>query len=177
MGYSQDPPANLAQDRSVPTNGLVIPFSPRSHGSPRHSPRRLSPATDEPSSLPSPSILSGSDRPSLPTRASTLGSASELDHKSYSYSDPSLPKYSRSEDLNHSSTFTSPSQPFLSTSRPHTPRSSSRDRNQPSSSEHLGTSSRRVSGASGSSHSTSSGPAENRPSTSVTSTSSATLVS
>jgi hypothetical protein len=170
MGYSQDPPAIPSQDRSPSTNGLVITFSPKFHGSPRQSPR---PAADEPSSLPSPSILSGSDRPSLPTRASTLGSASELDHKSYS--DPSLPKYSRSEDLNHSSTFTSPSPPFLSTSRPNTPGSSSRDRNQPSSSEHLGTSSRRLSGASGSSHSTSSGLVENRPS--VTSASSATLVS
>lgn len=175
MGYSQDPPAIPSQDRSPSTNGLVIPFSPKFHGSPRQSPRRLSPAADEPSSLPSPSVLSGSDRPSLPTRASTLGSASELDHKSYS--DPSLPKYSRSEDLNHSSTFTSPFPPFLSTSRPNTPGSSSRDRNHPSSSEHLGTSSRRLSGASGSSHSTSSGLVEIRPPPSVTSASSATLVS
>jgi hypothetical protein len=176
MGYSQDHPAIPSQDRSASTNGLVIPFSPKFHGSPRQSPRRLSPAADEPSSLPSPSILSGSDRPSLPTRASTLGSASELDHKSYS--DPSLPKYSRSEDLNHSSTFVSPSPLFLSTSRPNTPGSSSRDRNQPSSSDHLGTSSRRLSGASGSSHSTSSGlVAENRPPPSVNSASSATLVS
>jgi len=177
MGYSQDPPAIPSQDRSPSTNALVIPFSPKFHGSPHQSPRRLSPAADEPSSLPSPSILSGSDRPSLPTRASTLGSASELDHNSYS--DPSLPKYSRSEDLNHSSTstFTSPSPPFLSTSRPNTPGSSSRDRNQPSSSDHLGTSTRRLSGASGSSHSTSSGFVENRPHPTVTSASSATLVS
>jgi len=175
MGYSQDHPAIPSQERSSPSNGLLIPFSPRSHGSPRQSPRRLSPAADEPSSLPSPSILSGSDRPPLPTRASTLGSASELDYKSYS--DPSLPKYSRSEDLNHSSTFISPSPPFLSASRPTTPGSSSRDRYQPSSSEYLGTSSRRLSGASGSSHSTSSSPAENRPPPSVTSASSATSVS
>jgi hypothetical protein len=174
MGYSQDHPAVPSQDySSSTTNGLRIPFSPRSQSSPHQSPRRLSPAADEPSSLPSPSLLSGSERPSLPTRASTLGAESELDHKTYS--DPSLPKYSRSEDLSHSSTFAAPSPSFLTTSRPNTPGSSSRDRNQPFSSEHL--SSRRLSGASGSSHSNSSGPAESRPPTSVTSASSATLVS
>ena len=173
MGYSQDQPSVPSQDHSsFSTNGLRIPFSPMSHGSPHQSPRRLSPAIDEPSSLPSPSLLSGSERPPLPTRASTLGSESELDPKSHS--DPSLPKYSRSEDLNHSSIFAAPSPSFLTTSRPNTPGSSSRDRNQPSPSEHLG---RRLSGASGSSHSTSSGLAESRPPTSVTSASSGTLVS
>jgi len=171
MGYSQDHPAIPSQDHSSSSNGLSIPFSPKSHGSPLQSPRRLSPVTDEPSSLPSLSILSGPDRPSLPTRASTLGSASELDHKSYS--DSSLPKHSRSEDLNHST----PSPAFLSASRPNTPGSSSHDRTLPSSYEHLGTSSRRLSGASASSHSTSSSPVETRPPASVTSTSSATLVS
>lgn len=173
MGYSQDHPVPSQDHSSFSSNGLRIPFSLMSHGSPHQSPRRLSPAIDEPSSLPSPSLLSGSERPSLPTRASTLGSESELDPKSHS--DPSLPKYSRSEDLNHSSTtFAAPSLSFLTTSRPNTPGSSSRDRNQPSPSEHLG---RRLSGASGSSHSTSSGLAETRPPTSVTSVSSSTLVS
>lgn len=171
MGYSQDHPAIPSPDPSSSSNGLSIPFSPKSHGSPLQSPRRLSPAADEPSSLPSPSVLSGPDRPSLPTRASTLGSASELDHKSYS--DPSLPKHSRSEDLNHSA----PSPAFLSASRPNTPGSSLYGRTQPSSSEHLGISARRLSGASGSSHSTSSSPVESRPPPSVTSASSATLVS
>ena len=168
MGYSQDHPAipsPSSQDHS--SNGLSIPFSPKSHGSPLQSP-----TADEPSSLPSSSFLSGTDRPLLPTRASTLGSTSELDHNSYSAS--SLPKHSRSEDLNHST----PSSTLLSASRPNTPGSSSHDRNQPSStSEHLSTSSRRLSVASGSSHSTSSSPAENRPPPSVNSVSSATLVS
>ena len=172
MGYSQDHSLISSQDRSESTTGLFIPLSPKSHGSPRQSPRRLSPAPDEPSSLPSPSLLSGLERPSLPTRASTLGSANELDHKSYS--DPSLPKHSRSEDLNHSS---APSSVFLSASRPATPGNSSRDRNQPSPSEHLSTLTRRLSGTSASSHSTSSNPAEYRPPPSVTSTSSTTLVS
>lgn len=170
MGYSQDHPAiPSSQDHS--SNGLSIPFSPKSNGSPLQSPQ-LSPTADEPSSLPSSSILSGPDRPALPTRASTLGSTSELNHNSYSAS--SLPVHSRSEDLNHSI----PSSTILSTSRPNTPGSSSHDRNQPSfTSEHLSTSSRRLSAASGSSHSTSSSPAENRPPQSVTSGSSATLVS
>ena len=170
MGYSQDHPAIPSpQDRS--SNGLSIPFSPKSHGSPLTSPRRLSPTADEPSSLPSPSILAGPDRPPLPTRASTLGSTSELDHNPSFAS--SLPKHSRSEDLNHSA----PSSTFVSASRPNTPGSSSHDRNQPSfTSEHLSTSSRRLSAASGSSHSTSSSPAD-RPPQSVTSGSSATLVS
>lgn len=170
MGYSQDHPAiPSSQDHS--SNGLSIPFSPKSHGSPLQSPRR-SPTADEPSSLPSSSILSGPDRPPLPTRASTLGSTSELGHNSYSAS--SLPKHSRSEDLNHST----PSSTLLSTSRPNTPGSSSHDRTQASSTlEHLSTSSRRLSAASGSSHSTSSSPVENRPPPSVTSASSATLVS
>jgi hypothetical protein len=173
MGYSQDHPVPSQDHSSFSTNGLRIPFSPMSHSSPHQSPRRLSPAIDEPSSLPSPSLLNGSERPPLPTRASTLGSESELDPKSYS--DPSLPKHSRSEDLNHSSTaFAAPSPSFLTTSRPNTPGSSSRDRNQPSPSEHLG---RRLSGASGSSHSTSSGLAETRPPTSVTSVSSSGTVS
>ena len=170
MSYSQDHPAIPSLDHSPSPNGLSIPFSPKSHGSPLQSPRRLSPTPDEHSSLPSLSVLSGPDRPSLPTRASTLGSASELDHRS---SDPSLPKHSRSEDLNHSA----PSPAFLSASRPNTPGSSSHDRTQPSSSEHLNTSARRLSGTSASSHSTSSSPAENRPPASVTSASSATLVS
>jgi hypothetical protein len=168
MGYSQDHPAIPSSQ----SNGLSIPVSPKSHGSPLQSPRRLSPTTDEPSSLPSSSILSGPDRPPLPTRASTLGSTSELDHHSYSVS--SLPKHSRSEDLNHST----PSSTLLSASRPNTPGSSSHDRNHPSSTlEHLSTSSRRLSAASGSSHSNSSSPVESRPPPSVTSASSATLVS
>ncbi len=171
MGYSQDRPAIPSSQDHTP-NGLSIPFSPKSPGSPLQSPRRLSPTSDEPSSLPSSSILSGPDRPPLPTRASTLGSTSELDYNSYSAS--SLPKHSRSEDLNHSV----PSSTFLSASRPNTPGSSAHDRNQPSfTSEHLGTSSKRLSAASGSSHSTSSSPVEHRPPPSVTSASSATLVS
>ena len=112
---------------------------------------------------------------SLPTRTSTLGSASELDHRSYS--DPSFPKHSRSEDLNHSV----PSPAFLSASRPNTPSSSSHDRTQLSSPEHLNASARRLSGTSASSHSTYSSPAENRPaspvSEAVTSASNSTLVS
>ncbi len=164
MGYSPS-----SQGDHSP-NGLSIPFSPNSHGSPLQSPR--SPAVDEPSSLPSSSILSGPDRPFLPTRASTLGSTSELDHNSYAAS--SLPKHSFSEDLNHSA----PSTTLLSASRSNTPGSSSHDRYQPSSTpEHLGTSYRRQSAASGSSHSTSSSPVETRPPPSVTSTSSASLVS
>jgi hypothetical protein len=175
MGYSQDHPAIPSQDHPSSTNGLSIPLSLRPHASPRQSPRRLSPAADEPSSLPSPSVLSGLDRPFLPTRASTLGSAHELDNKSSS--DPSLPKYSRSEDLNHTSVLTAPSPSFLSASRPTTPGSSSRDRNPPSSFEYSSTSTRRLSGASVSSQSTSSSPVESRPPLSVTSGSSATLVS
>ena len=171
MSYSQDHPAILSQDHPSSSNGLSISFSQKSHGSPLQSPRRLSPTPDEPSSLPSHSILSGPDRPPLPTRASTLGSASELDHKSHS--DPSLPKHSRSEDLNHSN----PSPAFLSASRPNTPGSSSHDRTHPSSSDYLNTSARRLSGTSASSHSTSSSPADNRPPASITSGSSATLVS
>jgi hypothetical protein len=171
MGYSQDHPA-IPSSRDHSSNGLSIPVSPKSHGSPLQSPRRLSPTADEPSSLPSSSILSGPDRPHLPTRASTLGSASELNHNSYSAS--SLPKHSLSEDLNHST----PSSTLLSASRPNTPGSTSHDRNQPSfTSEHLSISSGRLSAASGSSHSTSSSPVENRPPPSVTSASSATLVS
>ena len=104
----------------------------------------------------------------LPTRASMLGSASEIDHKSDF--DPSLPKYSRSEDLNHSA----PSPAFLSASRPNTPGSSSHDRTQPSLSEDLNTSARRLSGTSASSHLTSFSPAENRPAPPVTSASSVT---
>ncbi|KAN0105107.1 RhoGAP domain containing protein [Russula decolorans] len=143
MGYSQDHPA-IPSSQDHPSNGLSIPFSPKSHDSPLQSPRRLSPTADEP----------------------------ELDHNSYSAS--SLPKHSRSEDLNHSA----PSSTLLSASRPNTPGSSSHDRNQPfSTSEHLSTSSRRLSAASGSSYSTSSSPTENRPPPSVTSASSATLVS
>jgi hypothetical protein len=171
MDYSQDHPATPSSQGDHSPNGLSIPFSPNSHGSPLQSPRR-SPAVDEPSSLPSSSILSGPDRPFLPTRASTLGSTSELDHSSHVPS--SLPKHSFSEDLNHFA----PSTTLLSASRPNTPGSSSHDRSQPSStSEHLGTSYRRQSAASGSSHSTSSSPVETRPPPSVISTSSATLVS
>ncbi|KAI9464264.1 hypothetical protein F5148DRAFT_187508 [Russula earlei] len=176
MGFSQDHPAIPTQDRPSSSNGLLIPLSPKSYGSPRQSPRRISPATDEPSSLPTTSILSGSERPPPPPRASTLGSADELDYKPRS--DPSSFKYSRSEDLNHSPAITSSSSPaFLSTSRPNTPGSSSRDRNQPSSSENLGTSAKRRSVASASSRSTSSSPTESRPPPSATSASSATLVS
>jgi hypothetical protein len=179
MGYSQDQPAIPSQARSPSTNGILIPRSPKFHDSPIQSPHRLSPAPDSPSSLPSqPSILSGPERPTLPPRASTLSSASELDHAK-SYSDASSTKYSRSEDLNHSSTFVTPSPAFLSTSRSSTPGSSSRDRTQPSLSDHSGTLvSRRLSGTSASSHSSTSSPTEHRPPQSITSTaSSATLVS
>ncbi|KAI9440649.1 hypothetical protein H4582DRAFT_2212181 [Lactarius indigo] len=98
MGYSQDQPALP----SLSTNPLPIPLSPNPHDSPLQSPHRLSPAHEGPSSLPTPSFLNGPDRPALPTRASTLGTANEFDHIK-SQSDPSLPKHSRSEDLNHSS--------------------------------------------------------------------------
>ncbi|KAH9027776.1 hypothetical protein EDB84DRAFT_1499706 [Lactarius hengduanensis] len=131
MGYSQDQPAVP----SLSTNPLPIPLSPNPHDSPLQSPHRLSPAHDGPSSLPTPSFLNGPDRPALPTRASTLGTANEFDHIK-SQSDPSLPKHSRSEDLNHSSSFASPSPAFLSSSRPSTPGGGSHDRNQTSSSEH-----------------------------------------
>ncbi|KAH9074724.1 hypothetical protein EDB83DRAFT_2504885 [Lactarius deliciosus] len=84
-----------------------------------------------------------------------------------SQSDPSLPKHSQSEDLNHSSSFASPSPAFLSSSRPSTPGSGFHDRNQTSSSEY--------------SASVSSQPpshlADNRLTPSVLSSSSATLVS
>jgi hypothetical protein len=73
--------------------------------------------------------------------------------------------------------FASPSPAFLSASRSSTPGSMSRDRTQPPSSEHSGTSPRRLSGASASSNSSSSSPTDNRLPPSVTSTSSATLVS
>jgi hypothetical protein len=178
MGYSQDQPAIPSQARSPSTNGIPIPLSPKYRDSPIQSPHSLSPAPDLPSSLPSqPSILSGPERPTLPPRASTLSSASELDHAK-SYSDASSSKYSRSEDLNHSSTVVAPSPAFLSTSRSSTPRNSSRDRTQPSSSDHSGTLVRRLSGTSASSHSSTSSPTEHRPPLSITSTSSsATLVS
>ncbi|KAH9169848.1 hypothetical protein EDB89DRAFT_2230988 [Lactarius sanguifluus] len=150
MGYSQDLPAVP----SLSTNPLPIPLSPNTHDSPLHSPHRLSPAHEGPSSLPTPSFLNGPDRPALPTRASTLGTANEFDYIK-SQSDPSLPKHSRSEDFNHSSSFASPSPAFLSSSRPSTPGSGSHDRNQTSSSEH----------------------SDNRLAPSVLSSSSATLVS
>ena len=167
MGYSQDQPAIP----SLSTNPLPIPLSPNSHDSPRQSPHRLSPAHEGPSSLPTPSFLSGPERPSLPTRAFTLGTANELDHIK-SQSDPSLPKHSLSEDLNHSSTFASPSPAFASSSRPSTPGSGSHDRSQLSSSEHLGKSASRLSGAS-----VFTASADNRPAPSVFTSSSATLVS
>ncbi|KAH8983177.1 hypothetical protein EDB86DRAFT_3106521 [Lactarius hatsudake] len=150
MGYSQDQPAVP----SLSTNPLPIPLSPNPHDSPLQSPHRLSPAHEGPSSLPTPSFLNGPDRPALPTRASTLGTANEFDHIK-SQSDPSLPKHSQSEDLNHSSSFASPSPAFLSSSRPSTPGSGFHDRNQTSSSEH----------------------SDNRLAPSVLSSSSATLVS
>ncbi len=172
MGYSQDQPATP----SLSTNPLPIPRSPNLHDDPLQSPHRLSPAANEgPSSLPTPSFLNGTNRPSLPTRSSTLGTANELDHIK-SQSDPSLSKYSRSEDLNHSSIFTSPSPAYLSSSRPSTPGSGSHDRNQTSSSEHLGKFAKKLSKASVSSQ-----PppnfVDNRPTPSVLSSSSATLVS
>lgn len=142
MGYTQDQPAIP----SLSTNPLSIPLSPNPSDSPLQSPHRLSPAHEGPSSLPTPSFLNGPDRPPLPIRASTLGTANELDHIK-SQSDPSLPKHARSEDLSHSSTFVSPSPPFASSSRPSTPGSGSNDRNQPSSSEY-GKSVSRLSGAS-----------------------------
>lgn len=158
MGYSQDQPA-------IPTNPVPIP-----RDSPLHTPPH-----DGPSSLPTPSFLNGTERPPLPTRASTLGTAHDLDHIK-SHSDSSLPKHSRSEDLNHSTTFTTPSPAFhSSSSRPSTPGSVSHDRNQ-ASSEHSGKSARRLSGASRSSQSTLN-LADNRLAPSVFSSSSATLVS
>ncbi|KAF8273215.1 hypothetical protein EI94DRAFT_1716604 [Lactarius quietus] len=171
MGYSQDQPAIPP----LSTNPVPIPHSPNPHDSPLQSPHRLSPPHDGPSSLPTPSFVNGTERPSLPTRASTLGTANELDHIK-SQSDPSLTKHSRSEDLNHSTTFVSPSPAFHSSSRPGTPGSGSHDRSQ-ASSEHLGKSTRRLSRASGSSQPTSN-LADNRPAPSIyTSSSSATLVS
>jgi hypothetical protein len=167
MGYSQDQPAIPP----LSTHPVSIPLSPNPHDSPLQSPRRLSPPHDGPSSLPSPSFLNGTERPPLPTRASTLGTANEFDHIK-SQSDPSLPKHSRSEDLNHSATFVSPSPAFYSSSRPNTPGSGSHDRNQ-ASSEHLGKSARQLSGASGSSQPTS----DNRPTPSIFTSSSSTLVS
>lgn len=167
MGYSQDQPAIP----SLSTNPLPIPLSPNPHDSPLQSPH-VSPAHEGPSSLPTPSFLNGPDRPSLPTRASTLGTANELDHTK-SQSDPSLPKHARSEDLNHSTTFTSPSQAFASSSRPSTPGSGS---HQFSSSENLGKSASRLTGASVSSHPLSNLP-DNRPAPSIFTSSSATLVS
>lgn len=146
MGYSQDQPAIPP----LSTNPVSIPLSPNPHDSPLQSPRRLSPPHDGPSSLPSPSFLNGTDRPTLPTRASTLGTANELDHIK-SQSDTSLPKHSRSEDLNHSATFVSPSPAFHSSSRPNTPGSGSYQ----ASSEHL----------------------DNRPAPSIFTSSSSTLVS
>ena len=169
MGYSQDHPAIPP----LSTNPVPIPLSPNTRDSPLQSPHRLSPPHDGPSSLPTPSFLNGTERP-LPTRASTLGTAHELDHIK-SQSDTSLPKHSLSEDLNHSTTFVSPSPAFRSSSRPSTPGSSSHDRNQ-ASSEHSGKSARQLSGASGSSQPTSN-LADNRPAPSVFSSSSATLVS
>ena len=169
MGYSQDQPAIPP----LSTNPVPIPLSPNPRDSPLQSPHRLSPPHDGPSSLPTPSFVNGTERP-LPTRASTLGTAHELDHIK-SQSDTSLPKHSLSEDLNHSSsTFVSPSPAFRSSSRPSTPGSSSHDRNQ-ASSEHSGKSARQLSGASGSSQPTSN-LADNRPAPSFSS-SSATLVS
>ena len=169
MGYSQDQPAIPP----LSTNPVPIPLSPNSRDSPLQSPHRLSPPHDGPSSLPTPSFLNGTERPSLPTRASTLGTAHELDHIK-SPSDASLPKHSLSEDLNHSSTVVSPSPAVRSSSRPSTPGSSSHDRNQ-ASSEHSGKSARQLSGASGSSQ-IPSNLADNRPAPSFSS-SSATLVS
>ena len=164
MGYSQDQPAIPP----LSTNPVSIPISPIPHDSPLQSPRTLSSTHDGPSSLPSPSFLNGTERTSLPTRASTLGTANELDHIK-SQSDPSLAKHSRSEDLNHSSTFVSPSPAFHSSSRPNTPGSGSYQ----ASSEHLGKSARQLSGASGSSQPTS----DNRPAPSIFTSSSSTLVS
>jgi hypothetical protein len=165
MGYSQDQPAIP----SLSTNPLPIPYSPN------QSPHRLSPAHEGPSSLPTPSFLSGPERPALPTRAFTLGTANELDHIK-SQSDSSLPKHSLSEDLNHSSTFASPSPAFASSSRPSTPGSGSLDRTQVSSSEHLGNPATRLSGASVCSQPLSN-LADNRQALSIFTSSSATLVS
>jgi hypothetical protein len=136
MGPSPDHPAiPSSQDRS--SNRLSISFSPKSRGTPLPSPRRLSPTADEPSS----SVLSGPDRPPLPTRAATP--TSELDRNSSCGF--SLSRHTLSEDLNYSA----PSS-IYSASRPNT----SHDRNESIySSEYLSTSTRRLSIASGSSSS------------------------
>jgi hypothetical protein len=165
MGYSQDQPAIPP----LSTNPVPIP-----RDSPLQSPHTHNPPHDGPSSLPTPSFLNGTERPPLPTRASTLGTAHDLDHIK-SQSDPSLPKHSRSEDLNHSTTFASSSPAFHSSSRPNTPGSISHDRNQVSF-EHSGKFARRLSGASGFSQPTLN-LADNRPAPSVFSSSSSTLVS
>ncbi|KAI0050970.1 hypothetical protein FA95DRAFT_1454792, partial [Auriscalpium vulgare] len=119
------------------------------------------------------------DRPTLPTRASTLGTAQELEHNRYR-SDPALSAHAHSEDLNHSGNGTfspvAPTPAFLSPSRPTTPGSSSNHHNAPSSSGHSDQSGKRLSVTSASSlysaSSQSNAPGERPPasSTSVGST-------
>ena len=100
---------------------------------------------------------------SLPTRASKLVSTSS----------DSLSNRSFGEDSNNFA----PSSAFVSASRPNSLDSGSFNYNQPFSPEHLGTSALRQSESFVYPHPTSSSPAENRPPLSVTSASSATLVS
>ena len=100
------------------------------------------------------------------TRGSELGSDSGPDHNSCT---DSLSKHSLSEDPNNSAR-------FILVSHPNSLDSGSLNYNQPSSPEHLDTSDWRPSEAILSSHSTSLGPAENRPASPVTA-SSVTLVS
>ncbi|KAI0272572.1 hypothetical protein BC834DRAFT_353587 [Gloeopeniophorella convolvens] len=157
MGFSQDQPATLSRplDLAPPTNGISIPLTPDSFESPLPSPHSPTDDSEPLSSQPFAPSNRGPDRPSLPTRASTLGSANELNHNRV-HPDVPVPSHSRSEDLNHSSAFAAPSPAFLSPSRPTTPGSGSHDRNAPSSSEYLDTSTKRLSGTSASSHSASS---------------------
>ncbi|KAI0057251.1 RhoGAP-domain-containing protein [Artomyces pyxidatus] len=99
-------------------------------------------SSNSPSSLPYQSRVP--DRPTIPTRASTLGSAQELEHNRFQ-SEQSSTAHARSEDLNHSGSFAAPSPAFLSPSRPTTPGSSSNNHNPPSSSGHSDQSGKRLS--------------------------------
>lgn len=148
--------------------------SPHSPGGALAPPRRISPH-DGPLSAPpiSPSLLP--ERPSVPTRASTLGSENELSHHRQLEDSQD---HARSEDLSHSlapnphdAVFAAPSPAYLSPSRPTTPGSS--NEHIPSSSGHSDRSEKRLSASSiysGSSNS----QAPNRPPPTATSVSSVT---
>ncbi|THH12825.1 hypothetical protein EW146_g7338, partial [Bondarzewia mesenterica] len=123
-------------------------------------PRRPSPqASGAPLSAPPASPGRLPDRTNVPTRASTLGSEQELDHRRHDYERPG---HAHSEDLNHSGSArdsaahsdpaffaSAPSPAFLSPSRPTTPGSS--NNHKPSSTEHSEESSKRLSTGSDSS--------------------------